>query len=362
MNIFYTDNVMSGFDTAMNEQDEIAPSCKLVRTCTKTATFQLGQTCVPTSVGNVIMHNICTALGYIASGCLLLDQFIFEMIFEKYPNCFNSGVSTQDAINYVLDNINNYIQKGELLIGMNAVETFTNTANLLEEIKQRIERINLITFRLGKCVKEGNKDFDKLQQLIQMDLYGVIIVRGYDGNNIFKKLISSELQDFFPAPSFDVFVNKDPITVFQNPYANKDTFDTFMSSYLSQDIVITTFDQIRYENINIQNAGRTTWGHAMVLKSVFTYQGACYALIKNSFGEEYGLYDEGVKGLNGHIILPLDMFPVYTIFMCEPVLKRSEKERDRSGGKKTRRRPRKTMRKRRPNKKTHAIRKKRTRK
>jgi len=359
---------MSGFasedsvcNISMNQSYEEVQTPPLVRTCTKPAPYQIGQTCVPTSVGNVVMHNICTALGYTASGCLLLDQFVFEMILEKYPDCVSSGVPTQDAINYVLDNINNYIQKGDLLIPMKAVETLNNTAVLLEEIKQKIERINLITFRLGKCVKEGNKAFDGLQQLIKMDVYGVIIVRGY-GENTFKQLISGMLEGFFPAPSFAVFNGNDPITIFQNPEDNQGMINSFMSDYLSQDIVKTTFSQIVNENMKSPNAGRTTWGHAMVLKSVFTYNNEGYALIKNSFGEEYGLYDEGVKGLNGHIILPLDIFPVYTIFMCEPVLKRSEKERDRSGGKKTRRRPRKTMRKRRPNKKTRVIRKKGTRK
>lgn len=359
MSVFAGDNDVCNI--SMNQPYEEVQTPPLVRTCTKPAQYQIGQTCVPTSVGNVVMHNICTALGYTASGCLLLDQFVFEMILEKYPDCVSSGVPTQNAINYVLDNINNYIQTGQLLIPMKAKVTLSNTADLLEEIKQKIERINLITFRLGKCVKEGNKAFDGLQQLIKMDMYGVIIVRDY-GENTFKQLISGMLPEFFPAPSFDVFHDKDPITVFQNPDDNQVTINEFMSSYLSQDIVKTTFSKIVNENMNSSNAGRTTWGHAMVLKSVFTYQGAGYALIKNSFGEEYGLYDEGVKGLNGHIILPLDMFPVYTIFMCEPVLKRSEKERDRSGGKKTRKRPRKTMRKRRANKKTRANRKKGTRK
>ena len=102
----------------------------------------------------------------------------------------------------------------------------------------------------------------------------------------------------------------------------------------------------------------------MVLKAVFTYQGVGYALIKNSFGEDYGLYDEGVKGLNGHIILPMDMFPEYMIFVPEPILGElcGKKRKCDFGGKKTRRRSRKTMRKRRTHKKKRVNRKKTHRK
>ena len=355
---------------------------KLIRTCTMEANFQIGQTCVPTSVGNVIMHNICKELGYTGSNsvCLSLNQLVFDMIIKNNPSCVQSGVSTEETINNVVSTFNNFFKSyrdivfgrkckkqqqsttinaqglaklGSSDVNCEVLDFLTNIQSCISGIELHIFKLKYSDYQLIPYT------ISKIKSLCQRDLYGVIKVRGYEYNQTFKDLISANLQNFFPDPSFAVFNGKDPIIVFQNEQLdeNQDVIDIFMKDYLTK--VAEQFGEIyREKNRQDKNAVATTWGHSMVLKAVFTYDNVVYALIKNSFGSEYGLYDEGVKWLNGHIILPLDMLPEYAIFVPVPVLGELCGQKRKLGGKKTRRRPHK----RRPNKKTRAIRKKGTRK
>lgn len=374
---------MSGFASEDNvcniSMSEEQPN-KLIRTCTMEANFQIGQTCVPTSVGNVIMHNICKELGYTGpnSVCLSLNQLVFDMIIKNNPSCVQSGVSTEETISNVVRTFNNFFKSyRDTVLGRECKKQKSTTINaqglaklgssdvdckvvdLLEEIQSLISGIELHIFNLKYSNYQPSPyTISKIQSLCQRDLYGVIKVRGYEYNQTFKDLISANLQNFFPDPSFAVFNGKDPIIVFQNEQldGNQDIINNFMSRYLLQRDVAEPFVEIYNETK--QNTGSTTWGHTMVLKAVFNYQGTCYALIKNSFGPEYGLFNEQVRELNGHIILPLDMLPEYAIFVPVPVTRDDSGKKRKLGGKKTRKRPHK----RRPNKKTRAIRKKGTRK
>jgi hypothetical protein len=373
-------SVFAGEDTVCNISMSDEQPSKLVRTCTMEPQFQIGQTCVPTSVGNVIMHNICKELGYTGpnSVCLSLNQLVFDMIIKNNPSCVKSGVSTEETISNVVRTFNNFFKSyRDTVLGRECKKQKSTTINaqgfaklgssdvdckvvdLLEEIQSLISGIELHIFNLKYTNYQPSPyTISKIQSLCQRDLYGVIKVRGYEYNQTFKDLISANLQNFFPDPSFAVFKGNDPIIVFQNEQldGNQDIINNFMTDYLIK--VADPFREIYNETK--QNTGSTTWGHTMVLKAVFTYDNVVYALIKNSFGPEYGLYDEGIKVLNGHIILPLDMLPEYAIYVPVPVTRDDSGKKRKLGGKKTRRRSRKTMRKRRPNKKTRANRKKGT--
>jgi len=320
---------------------------------------QVGNTCVPTSLGNVIMHNICTVLKIDSDVCKLLNQQVFDMILNTFTECMVAGVNAGQAIDYVIRTFNTFFNSfrneefarscktkvgiyTEDLVNMSKSSDNPELFNLLKRIQNSISTIEQrpITSRYF----QNNKAL--IQEYCKRDLYSLIKVNGY--NNTLTQLITGGPQNFFPNPSFDAFGNKDPITVFQNPDENQDIIGSFMESYLNQEVVKTTFQTI--QNEQPQYADKTM-GHAMVLKALFTYEGTDYMLIKNSYGKEWSLYDEHVSGLNGHIILPVELLPDYTIFMLTPLPRRQ------NGGKqRTRRRTRKrrTHKKKRVNrKKTH---------
>ena len=370
MNIFYTDNVMSVFmgsvlgkQTRMvtNSYDNTTNENALKRAVTIQDVCQVGNTCVPTSLGNVIMHNICTVLKIDSEDCKLLNQQVFDMILNTFTDCVNSGVNAETAIDYVIRTFNNFFNsfrnetfartcKDKVgthtkdLVGMSNSSDTDGLFNLLKHIQKSIS--NIVQIRIKSTDVQNNKGL--IQKYCESDWYSLIKVNGY--SNTLTRLITGGQQNFYPNPLFDAFGNNDPITVFQDPYSNNNQviIGNFMQSYLNQEVVNTTFQTILDEKK--QNPDKTM-GHAMVLKALFTYDNKDYMLIKNSFGEQWSLYDEHVTKLNGHIILPVDLLPEYTIFMLTPVL------RDPKGGKpRSRRRTRKrrTHKKKRVNrKKTH---------
>lgn len=334
----------------------------LKRTVTMQNVCQVGNTCVPTSLGNVIMHNICTVLKIDSDVCKLLNQQVFDMILNTFTDCVNSGVNAENAIDYVIRTFNNFFNSvrnetfartcklkvgthTEDLVGMSNSSDTAGLFKLLKHIQKSIS--NILQIRIKSTDVQNNKGL--IQEYCKSDWYSLIKVNGY--NNTLTRLITGGQENFYPNPSFNVFGNNDPITVFQHSDSNNNQgiIDNFMGSYLNQADVNTTFQTIRDEQQ--QPNPEKTMGHAMVLKALFTYHATDYMLIKNSFGEEWSLYDEHVSGLNGHIILPVDLLPEYTIFMLTPVLS------GRKGGKpnsRRRTRKRRTHKKKRVNrKKTH---------
>jgi hypothetical protein len=119
------------------------------------------------------------------------------------------------------------------------------------------------------------------------------------------KFISSMTNDMY-------FVDESNINIVKMQFGNQTDIDTNMKKYLN-----TNLDNERQKVSEIikimedNNGNSPLIGHAMVLKSVFSYHDKQYALIKNSEGPEYGI--------NGHIILSLTSIPEYKIYTIVPL-------------------------------------------
>jgi len=330
----------------MNKQG--SRPCVLVRAGTYTCSDQgKDQICVLLSIINTLAHNICTEMEWTTAdyqmtrpfdlsstceeecrssltshcNCCLLRIYIRTIILNEFPTIIKEGSIVEDVISFVDLCFNELLLSENLyktiethLSGCGDKNLVDNLTNVFAEIKIRT---NSITF--DKFYIQGGLYFDNSNSISSSSRNLEILLKERNLYAIFDDH-SPQFLDFLEINSNNIpTLNSslfDPSQSIQSILCGDDqgAIDAFMSEYLSKNMknsqtpMSAIFFSLEREaaavNMSILN---NTFGHAMVLKCIFSYDGKKWVYYKNSWGTNIGF--------SGEHIAPLGVFSDCRIYL-----------------------------------------------